>query len=206
MTKGIAPARVVAILLAAGSARRFGGDKLMAMLAGRPLVHHAAATMGAIGFARRIAVVRDDCGWEPEAFGFERVATTGEAPQSASLKAGVRAAGDAEAVLVALGDMPLVTAAHLSALMAAYDGRTVASACGARAMVPALLGRDAMARAAAIGGDRGARDFLADGVTVAAPPDMLADVDTPRALARIEAIFARRGRRHGSKRAALRLG
>ncbi|WP_448502526.1 nucleotidyltransferase family protein [Sphingomonas sp.] len=206
MTKGIAPARVVAILLAAGSARRFGGDKLVTMLAGQPLVHHAAATIAAIAFARRIAIVRDACGWEPEAFGFERVATTGEAPQSASLKAGLRAAADAEAVLVALGDMPLVTVAHLRALMAAYDGRTVASACGGKAMVPAVLGSGAMARAAAIEGDRGARDFLLDGVTVAASPDMLADADTPSDVARLETIFAQRGRRHGSKRAALRLG
>jgi molybdenum cofactor cytidylyltransferase len=193
MNLGIAPARVVAILLAAGSARRFGGDKLMAMLAGRPLVHHAAATIAAIGFARRIAIVRADCRWEPEAFGFERIAMTGEAPQSASLKAGLRAAGDAEAVLVALGDMPLVTAAHLRALMAAYDGSVVASARDGRAMVPALLGSGAMARVGAIEGDRGAREFLAGGVTVEASADMLTDADTPDALARLEMIFAQRG-------------
>lgn len=186
MTKGIAPTRVVAILLAAGRSRRFGdSDKLCAMLAGRPLVYHAAATLGRIGFARRIAVVARGASLKLD--GFDIVEPEGEVSQSASLKAGLTAAGGADAVLIALGDMPLVTAAHIEALMAAFDGRVAATRCEGRLMPPALLGPDAMRRAMTVAGDRGARAMLGGGVAVDAAAEMLVDVDTPAMLARLNA-------------------
>lgn len=186
MNHGIAPARVVAILLAAGRSRRFGdGDKLGAMLADRPLVHHAAATLARIDFARRIAVVARGASLALD--GFDIVESEGEVSQSASLKAGLTAAGGADAVLIALGDMPLVTVAHIEALMAAFDGRVAATRCEGRLMPPALLGPDAMRRAMTVAGDRGARAMLGGGVAVDAAAEMLVDVDTPAMLARLNA-------------------
>ncbi|MFC0305415.1 NTP transferase domain-containing protein, partial [Rhizorhabdus histidinilytica] len=48
---------VGAILLAAGSARRMGADKLMADLGGRPLALHAFEALLAAGFDRPIVAV-----------------------------------------------------------------------------------------------------------------------------------------------------
>jgi CTP:molybdopterin cytidylyltransferase MocA len=47
---------VAIVLLAAGNARRFGADKLMADLDGMPLGVRAAAQMGQLGAAAHIAV------------------------------------------------------------------------------------------------------------------------------------------------------
>ena len=56
-------AKITAILLAAGTSRRFGGeDKLLAPLAGGPLALHAARHIVGLAPRRRIAVCRDDDG------------------------------------------------------------------------------------------------------------------------------------------------
>jgi CTP:molybdopterin cytidylyltransferase MocA/SAM-dependent methyltransferase len=49
--------RVVAIVLAAGAGSRFGGGKLVAPLAGRPLVAHAVTTAMASGIGRVVVVL-----------------------------------------------------------------------------------------------------------------------------------------------------
>jgi len=49
----------VAVLLAAGLSRRYGGaGKLVAEFRGKPLVLHAAGTIAALPFSRRLAVCR----------------------------------------------------------------------------------------------------------------------------------------------------
>ena len=46
--------RVVAILLAAGSSRRFGGEKLLMPLRGRPLFEHALEALEVAAPARLV--------------------------------------------------------------------------------------------------------------------------------------------------------
>lgn len=181
----IAPDRVVAILLAAGRATRFGGDKMGADLAGRPLAHHAADTLASIGFARLIAVGRtpfDHPRFEPI------MNPAPERGQSSSIALGVAAAMRAapDAILIALGDMPSITASHLRALLDAYtDGGIVASASGGPPSPPALFAATHASALCALTGDRGARGLLETAVLVQTQGAILADVDTPADLARI---------------------
>lgn len=141
------PAPVVAVLLAAGRATRFGGEKLMAPLAGRPLVRHAAdALRRAVErgvLQGRLAVVpqrNTPIGNLLEAAGLTLV----EAPDAdlgfaRSLRAGVAAAersvppGPA-ALLVALGDQPDTDPAVIEALVARWH------ATGADAIRPRYSG------------------------------------------------------------------
>jgi molybdenum cofactor cytidylyltransferase len=190
----MACAELACVLLAAGAGARFGGNKLEAMLDGRMLGLHAAATLGGLGFGRRIAVSRADTpalNAALAAAGFEVVVNA--APDlglSASLKLGVEAVLPCEAkgLLLALADMPFVTSAHLDALCTAFEGagqaRTVASAASGVPMPPAIFPRAAWPALLAIEGDRGARALLGDAIRVAGDPAMLADIDTPDDLAR----------------------
>ena len=117
------PADVVLVLLAAGEARRFGGDKLMADLAGRPVAAHAVAALAPIGFRERIAVV-SRTGFDIAEAGYRVVRN--ERPEdglSRSLRLGIAVAGECTAVLVALADMPLVGTALIARLLEAADGR-----------------------------------------------------------------------------------
>jgi molybdenum cofactor cytidylyltransferase len=174
------------VLLAAGLGRRFGGDKLLADLHGRPVGLHAAETLAALPFATRIAVTGAG-GPDYAAYGYHVVRNPApDQGQAGSLRLGVRAAraAGALAVLVALADMPCVTAGHLRRLLDAggCDAALVASTDGARRTPPALFGRAWFDRLEGLEGDQGARTLLADAVAVTAHARDLVDVDTPAAL------------------------
>ncbi len=178
--------RVVAILLAAGRSERFGSDKLMALLDGKPLALHAARRIVELAPGRRIAVCQSTDGplaAQLNDLGFEIV--TNPHPErglSQSLVRGIAAVGTAEAALVCLADMPFVTAAHLEALLARFDAGTtpvVASVRGDTPMPPALFARSLFGALQAGEGDRGARAQLAGAALVAADAAELADIDQP---------------------------
>ena len=116
---------------------------------------------------------------------------------SASLRAGLAAVpDDAAAVLVCLGDMPLVGAPVIDGLLAAFDadaGRSVVvpTAGGVRGN-PVLWGRRHIPALRALTGDAGARrlfDALAGELHDVETGDaaVLRDVDTPEALAAMPA-------------------
>lgn len=182
------------LLLAAGESRRFGpDDKLLAPLEGRPLVAHAALMLRAAGLAPLIAVVSSDS-VAAMLGGFTVIRLPeGPAEQSRSLAAGV---AEAEArgvsrLLVALGDMPRVTADLVAGVIARCPaGGASAATDGSRPMPPACFDRALFADLRAATGDRGAAHILrglAPGALVAAPAGTLTDVDTPEALARLAA-------------------
>lgn len=179
----IAADRVAAILLAAGGSSRFGpADKLHAALDGRPLVTHAAATIAALGFGTAIAVCARETA--PLLAGFDIVINDApERGQSHSIRLGVARAlaRDVDAVLIALGDMPFVTAGHLRGLLAA-KGAIVASSLAGLTMPPALFSRDAAVGLLALYGDTGARALLGNAVTVSGDAATLRDIDRPSDL------------------------
>lgn len=168
------------VLLAAGRGSRFGGGKLAASLAGRPLVQHAASGLAVLPFARRLVVRAPDT---PvlDAFGFEALALDPPgAPLSRSIAIGVAAARGAgvEAVLLALADMPFVPVEHLRALLTAFDGDRIASCTEGRLLPPAIFGRGRFDDLMCLDGDRGAQGLLREAPFVALSPDDASDVDT----------------------------
>jgi molybdenum cofactor cytidylyltransferase len=195
-------ADVAAIVLAAGAASRFraaggGSSKLVADLAGKPLVRHAAeAALGSK--ARRVVVVTGS-----DRFAVEQ-ALAGLALQfahnadyrlglAASLKTGVAALpAEVEGVLILLGDMPAVTPALIDKLIAAFEARpeaqAVAPVAGGRRGNPVLLSRSLFPAVSRLTGDEGARRLLAEAtpgrlIEVAAQGvEATLDVDTPEAL------------------------
>lgn len=182
---------VAALVLAAGSASRFGTTKQLAEVDGRPLVVHALDTARTAGLSPLLLVVGHDA---------ERVAATAGADvtlvhnpdhasgQASSLRAGLDAAdtAGAGAVVVLLADEPDVPVDAVTEVVAAH----LAGAEVVRARYddgpghPVLLGRPVWPRLADTQGDRGARDLLADDdvvhVQLAGPTPR--DVDVPADL------------------------
>ena len=183
----IEAAEVAAILLAAGRSERFGSDKLLAPLAGEPVALHAAERLAGLDTRWRVAICREASPLAEQfaALGFDVLINPHPAQGlSSSLALGIAyaEANGARAALVALGDMPFVGAAHLSALLAAFDAGkapVVASAKEGIAMPPALFARSYFDRLREGEGDRGGRVLLAEATLVAADPDELADIDRP---------------------------
>lgn len=174
------------ILLAAGRASRFGGEKLAARFNGRPLVQWAIGAAEQAGFARKALVVRERAsiaapeGWQTI------VNPDADQGQSTSIKVGVQALRDCERIVVTLGDMPFVPADHLQRLAAAR-GPVFTRYPGGRRGCPAAFPASAYGALLALDGDRGAASLcLADASEIQPhDPDMLADIDTAADIERL---------------------
>ncbi|SEM80002.1 molybdenum cofactor cytidylyltransferase [Sphingomonas gellani] len=179
--------RSALILLAAGRSSRFGAgcNKLEQDLHGLPLGLHAARVLASLPFAVRVAVVAGH-DLDLSAYGFQVIRNHDPAAGMArSIRLGVETAErqGVEAVVVALADMPCVTAAHVERLFEAADrAGVVASSDGDSASPPALFGRAHFASLRGLSGDIGARDLIRAARHVMARPAELVDVDTALTL------------------------
>ena len=95
---------IAGLVLAAGEARRFGASKQLARFRGRPLLEHALAAMAAAPLQRLVVVLGAGAGAirsEVDLHGAESVlCPEWSEGQSASLRAGIAALREAEAVVV----------------------------------------------------------------------------------------------------------
>lgn len=195
------PARIAAVILAAGQSSRYRAadphavSKVVATLEGKPLVRRVAeAALGGgldpvvvvTGFARheaQAALAGLDVGFvHNEAFA---------SGLASSLKAGVAALpDDCGGAAILLADMPMVSAALLRALADAFrenpQASAIAPAWQGRRGNPVFINARIFGDVAKLQGDVGARPLLDgrdDVVEVAVEDSGVAlDVDTPDAL------------------------
>ncbi len=181
--------RVVGILLAAGRGRRFGGDKLLAMLPGGECVGTAACRHLLEAVPQVIAVVRPDDAALAAALGaagaqIVRCAGADDG-MGTSLACGVRAAPDADGWLVGLADMPWILPSTIARVAAAVAGgaQVAAPFHGGERGHPVGFGKPCYAALAELAGDEGAK------AVVTALRDRIAriDVDDPGVLRDIDA-------------------
>lgn len=175
----------IALVLAAGSARRFGSDKLSADFAGVPLVSHAIRAALAAPVTRVIVVAHPALELPAHA-GIEvvRIASTA---LSQTLRAGLTAARDVDGLFVFLGDMPLVPHDVASLLAGRIGGAYAAMPLHAgKPGHPVLLSAQAFDDIAALQGDAGLGKLLRSREDVVlvdcADPLIHADVDRPEDL------------------------
>jgi len=194
--------RIAGLILAAGRSSRMGAiNKLLIMIDGKPMVRHAVETVLGAQLGPVFVVTGHECEKVKEALKDLPVTFlyNGEYASglSTSLKRGVGALpDDRDGVLVALGDMPLVTAAEIDRLINAFnpvEGReiVVPTRRGKRGN-PILWGKRFWAEMREASGDTGARHLIAAHPEAVAEVEMagdgiLTDIDTPQALARLAA-------------------
>jgi molybdenum cofactor cytidylyltransferase len=179
--------KIAVAVLAAGEAKRFGSDKLMAPINGVPLGLRIAKTLARMGFGWRFAICQTTAALAQHysALGFAVIDNIApQLGQAYSLHLAVHAAErtTAKALLVTLADMPFVTRSHLAAV-AASEGLT-ASSSGNIAMPPALFPRALWPMLLATEGDTGARALLSKARLVVAAEDELRDIDVAADLPR----------------------
>ena len=191
---------IVGLLLAAGRGARFGGDKLLAELAGRPVIHWSAATVGAEVDALYVVVPAGDVARRVAVASLAAVIVEHPRPgegMASSIRQGVAALPvNVDAVVVALADQPLVSREVVRRLCARWrvgGASAVAPAYLDGRGHPVLFGRSTFAALRALEGDGGARVVLdgLGGETALVPVDatMPADVDTPDALRAVSATL-----------------
>ena len=200
--------KVGAVVLAAGSATRFGGDKLSAVLEGRPIVRHVIDAALAAALDPIVVVGPPDDRLDALDLGPARIVVNPRPAEglSSSVRLGLRAL-DADATqppldgaVVLPGDQPRVRPAVIAALIetavASPETPFVAARhAGDRTPNPVLARRAVWRLADELAGDRGF------GPLMAARPELVRwlevegrnpDVDTPDDLARIAGTDQRR--------------
>ncbi len=188
---------VVAIVLAAGSASRFGSPKALAVLEGRPILQHVLDAVASADVAQVVVVlgaaadeVEGTIHWRGE----QRVRNPNpERGLASSLSVGLAALPTgAEAALIVLGDQPRLRPEVIRAVIERWRAGSkpivVPRYAAGGALNPVLLARAAWPLAMALEGDRGM------GPLINASPDLVTDVpvqgdnpdvDTPADLARL---------------------
>lgn len=180
-------------LLAAGGGTRFGGGKLDARLAGKPLGQWALDAARAVLHERLAVVVGDPA--PAFARGCQQLVNERAAEglgTSAALAA--RWAAGSQALLLMLADMPLVSPATLGKLIAA-NGPAAVAYPGGKPGAPAYFPATLFPAVKALTGDSGAAQVLRglpDVTLVEAPANELRDVDRLEDLADVEAILRAR--------------
>ena len=186
---------VVAILLAAGSATRFGSDKLLHPLPHDvPIAIQAARHLKAVFEQDVLVVVRPEAQALSDLFRREgcKVVVCENAAEGmgASLACAVRAAADAEGFVVALADMPFIRASTIAAVRDALAAGALLAAPYFRARRGHPVGIAGKLRAELEGlkGDEGARKLLEGkpDKLIKIPvgdPGVIRDIDTPGDLA-----------------------
>ena len=181
---------VVAILLAAGSATRFGSDKLLhALPHGVPLAIQAARNLRVVFEKNVFVVVRPEARELSALFlseGCEVVTCDNAADgMGASLACGIAAAASADAYLVALADMPFIRPSSVAAVRdALLEGAALAAPYfRARRGHPVGISSRFRGELLQLRGDEGAKTLLAhraaDIAKVAVgDPAVLRDIDT----------------------------
>lgn len=198
VVKDIRAPRIAALVLAAGRSSRMGkANKLLQVVAGRPMLAFALDAAEASNACAVVVVT----GHETDAVSpllQGRDVLTVHNPDyasglSTSLKAGLRAVPkDIDGVIICLGDMPQVTSEHLNTLIAAFnplEGRAlVVPTYNGIQGNPVLWSSEFIPALQTVVGDQGAKRLFAEFAEQMAEVEIhdnaiLLDIDTPEKLA-----------------------
>ena len=117
--------RIAAVVLAAGQSTRMGSNKLLAGLDGKPLLLRTVAAIRASGVDEVVVVTGHEHQQIEAALAGTEVTLVHNAAYrdglATSIKAGIEAAQNFDAAFICLGDMPLIQAADMKRMMAAFD-------------------------------------------------------------------------------------
>ena len=187
------------VVLAAGSASRFGGNKLTAAVEGIALIRRALSAVPAERFSR-VAVVTQYPEIRDLAVAFSFTPVWNDAPEagvSRSIALGLGAIGDCPGALFLVADQPLLRRESVNALVTLWGEKPEGiAALGHRGVRgnPCLFPARLFPELLALTGDRGGaavirrhEDLLS---LLEVDPWELQDADTPEALAAIRAEAA----------------
>ena len=199
----VKPSEILIAVLGAGSARRFGADKLAQPCGGQPLGSWAmqaalATDAPVVWIAGNAAPAWVACNIAENPRAAEGIGT------SVALAARLAANRGAKALLVMLADMPLVTTRMLHELIACGAPAAFRQA-DERPGVPALIPATLFDRLTGLTRDQGAGRILAAERSVTlleAPAGALLDVDTPATMAMASQLLSQSRQPAGGRQEA----
>ena len=158
---------IAGLLLAAGGARRFGSQKLVAPIDGEPLVRHAARALTSAAEALIVVVGSEATAVREALAGLDAFIVVNDdwaSGLASSVRAGIAALdGRVTAVLITLGDQPALEPRVIDAVVREWrsTGRAIVAPRyrGAQGH-PVLFARSVFGELSALAGDRGAKAVI----------------------------------------------
>lgn len=118
MSSGIDKLLIGCIIMASGQGRRFGGNKLMTPLGGRPLIDYILQATAGL-FQRRLVVTRHESVQEYCLSHGAEVLLHREPERSDTVRLGIEAMADCSHCLFCMGDQPLIKRGSLEKILLA---------------------------------------------------------------------------------------
>lgn len=187
--------KIGCVLMAAGFGHRFGGNKLTAELGcGETLIDRALSTIPADKLDRVVVVTQYSQVAAPaEKYGFTSLHNSHpERGQSESIRIGLAALEDCDAVLFLVADQPKLQKETVSRLLdfaAAHPDRIVGLGHNGRRGNPCLFPARFFPELMALTGDCGGRSVILahedDLLLLEVPSSQLLDIDTPEQLEKL---------------------
>jgi len=187
---------IVALILAAGEARRFGSTKQLARFEDSTLVARAVRIAESVCGQHTLLVLGRD--WQVVAAacqplqGFMVVNSGFARGMATSIQCGVRSvAQHTDGILLLLADQPLITSRHLTSLVQTWRRKPdaiVASQYAGTAGPPIIFPRSDFKKLLELEGDRGAKSVLEENRNRLLTIDFenaAVDIDRPEDLARL---------------------
>jgi len=194
------PSLISAAVLAAGSARRMGNEKVLLAIGGQPLLRRIVREVVALGLSEILVVANEQneaavlaaLSDLPVHVLVNRRAAEGMGTSIALAAAAVTS----RALLLLQGDQPFVDRGMLRRLIAEWESGTpsfVAASYGGVVTTPVLFARPLLAELGELDGDRGAKSILHrhanGGREIVFPIWRGLDVDTPEDYARARELW-----------------
>ncbi len=190
-------ARLIAVILAAGSSRRYGSAKQLVPIDGLPMVRHAVIAAGAADPDAVVLVAgRDAAAVHTAADARFLIVNDRHADGiGSSIAVAARTLGPLTgALLFCLADQPGIPPEHYASIAEAWDGSgdaVIATAFNGAVGPPVLFGHAHVARLAELGGDVGAKALLEQAgeslVTIRCDAAAI-DIDRPADLERLDQV------------------
>lgn len=186
--------RIGCVLMAAGSASRFGENKLLALWQGKSLIRLAMEAVPVEELAQVVVVTRYSAVAElADAFGFRAVINDApELGQSHTVRLGLEALGDCDGALFMVADQPMLrreTAAKLVRLWREQPHTIAAMSHGGQRGNPCLFPADLFPQLLELKGDRGGSAVIRRHeerlLLLETEAEQLQDVDTRQELEKL---------------------
>lgn len=189
--------KIGCVVMAAGKSVRFGKNKLLVPLDGKPLLAHVLNALVGVDFARTVVVTSDaDVSALCRAHGVDALQYAG-GPQSETVRLGISRMDDLDGCLFMQGDQPLCTRASIERLLQAFycepdvvHRLSFAGNPGSPVIFPSCIFFALRALSGECGGMAAARKTRIPVRFVEAESAAeLLDADTEKALSEIEKIY-----------------